>query len=98
MKGWKDVGVWLPASITKIIKAAGGADPKHGGMPYAMAAIVGALPWIAVQLYQELTPEEYAEFAAQTRGNMGVAWSIIGAENPKAAFDAAFANAKRQVQ
>ena len=94
---WNNVGVCLPPSVAAIITAAGGADPKQGGMPYAMAGIVGALPWIAVALFKELPPEEYAACARQARLNMQQAWSIIGSDNPPAAFDEAGAAAKQAV-
>jgi len=98
VKGWKNVGVELPPSVIAIITAAGGADPQQGGMPRAMASIVGAIPWIAVALYELLPQDEYAAFAQQLRSNMQQVWSIAGAEDPKAAFDVAFAAAKRGVQ
>ena len=98
MKGWKNVGVYLPPSVIAIIKAAGGADPKRGGMPYAMASILGALPWIAVQLYKELPPEEYREFANAVRMNMQEVWSIVGSDDPKAAFDEAYAEAEKAMK
>ena len=94
---WNNVGVSVPASVAAIITAAGGAEPKQRGMPYAMASIVGALPWIAVALFKELPPEEYADFACHARLNMQQAWSIIGSDNPPAAFDEAVAAAKKAV-
>lgn len=93
--GWKNVGVQLPSSIVALIAAAGGAESEKGGMPRAMASIIGALPWIAVALYRELPAEEYAAFAGQVRANMQQAWQIIGADDPKAAFDAAYDAAKK---
>lgn len=97
MKGWKTVGVDLPPSVVAIITAAGGADPKKGGMPYALAGILGALPWIAAALYKQMPESEYRAFAKQAKANMDQAWEIIGAKNPPEAFDAAFAAAKRSV-
>ena len=97
VKGWSKFGVELPPSVIAILAAAGGDDPKRGGMPYAMASIVGALPWIAVAVFKALPPEEYAAFARQAKMNMQQAWSIIGSDNPPAAFDAAFEAAKREV-
>lgn len=97
MKGWKNVGVWLPDSVVAIIKAAGGAEPEKGGMPYAMASIVGALPWIAVALHKELPPDEYADFVRQCKANMQQAFSIIGHANPPEAFEAAVAAAQKQL-
>lgn len=67
-------------------------------MPRAMAHILGALPWIAVALYKSLPQAEYDAFAGQVKSNMQQAWEIIGADNPPAAFDAAYAAAKRSVQ
>lgn len=98
MKGWKNVGVELPPSVIAIVRAAGGDDPTKGGMPYAMASLVGALPWIAVALFESLPPEEYAEFRTMLRQELQGSWAIIGAENPKAAFDEAIARAKKSVQ
>jgi hypothetical protein len=95
--GWKNVGVHLPSSVVAIIAAAGGAESEKGGMPRAMASIVGALPWIAVALYQELPAEEYAAFAGQVKANMQQAWQIIGADDPKTAFDVAFEAAKKAI-
>jgi len=95
--GWKNVGVELPDSVCKIILAAGGADPANGGMPRAMASIVGALPWIAAVLHKALPDDEYRAFAQQLKENMQIVWTIAGAENPSTAFDEAFANAKKQV-
>lgn len=98
LKGWKNVGVMLPPSIIAIITAAGGADPTKGGMPYAMASIVGALPWIAVALYGELPREEYDAFAQAAKGYLQQAWEVIGAQDPKATFDRLYEEAKRSVQ
>jgi hypothetical protein len=97
-KGWKNVGVELPTSVCDIINAANGADPAKGGMPFAMASIIGALPWIAVALYEALPPDEYHDFLRQMKGYMEQAWSIAAAKNPRRAFDTAFAAAKRSVQ
>lgn len=98
MKDWKTVGVNLPRSVAAIIAAAEGADPKKGGMPFALASIIGALPWIAVALFKELPRDEYDAFAKQARDNMQQAWQIIGAEDPSAAFDEAYEAAKRTLQ
>jgi hypothetical protein len=94
---WKTVEVALPPSVVAIIEAAGGADPKHGGMPHAMAMLMGTLPWIAVALYKTLPPDEYAAFVRAVKGYMEQAWVIIGAENPPAAFDAAYTAARRSI-
>lgn len=96
-KGWKKVVVFLPPSVVAIIAAAGGADSKTGGMPRAMAMIVGALPWIAVALFKELPSDEYAAFAQQIKTNMQAVWSIAGADDPPAAFAAAMATAKNEI-
>ena len=96
-KGWKNYGVYLPATVKAIIDAAGGADPKHGGMPYAMASIIGALPHIAVALHGEMSPQDYAEFAQQVKANLQQVWQIVGANDPKAAFDEAYEAAKKVV-
>lgn len=97
MKGWTTYGVELPASVTKIVDAAGGADPKRGGMPFAMASILGALPWIAVALFKVAPKAEYLEFAAQVKANMQQAWEIIGSDNPPKAFDDACDAAKKAI-
>lgn len=97
-EGWTTVAVALPPSVQAIIAAAGGADPSTGGMPHAMAVIVGALPWIAAGLYDVLTEDEYRQFAQQLKDNMQMAWSVAGAQNPRRAFDEAFARAQRSVQ
>lgn len=96
-EGDRIYGVWLPPSVTAIIEAAGGHDPTRGGMPYAMASIVGALPWIAVEMFKALPPAEYAEFANQMKANMQQAWQIAGSDNPPAAFEAALERAKRSI-
>lgn len=97
--GWKAVGVNLPPTIVAIIQAAGGDDlTGKRGMPYALASIMGALPWIAVALYKTLPPDEYAAFARSVKGNMQQVWAIIGADDPPAAFDEAYAKAKRSLQ
>lgn len=92
----KMVNVELPGSVAAILKAAGGDKPITG-MPFAMASILGALPWIGVAPYKAMPEAEYRKFARQVRLNMDQAWDIIGAENPPAAFGAAYELAKRQV-
>jgi hypothetical protein len=98
LPGWQMVGVELPPSVIAIITAAGGADPAKGGMPYAMASILGALPWIGVALFKELTPEQYAAFLNSVNANMRQVWAILSAEDPKAAFDAEYEAARRSLQ
>jgi hypothetical protein len=88
------VGVYLPDSILRIIDAAGGGVD----MPRAMASIVGALPWICVAVSQKLTREEYVAFIQEMRGQLDGCWRIIAADDPKAAFDRAFAEAKKALQ
>ena len=90
--------VELPGSIIAIIQAAGGAELATGGLPRAMASIVGALPWIAVALSETVTPQEYADFLAELKGNMQMVWSIAAAPNVRAALDDAIARAKRSLQ
>lgn len=97
-KGWTNYVVELPSSVIAIVEAAGGADPSKGGMPFAMASIVGALPWIAVAVYKSATAEEYAQFAEQLKANMQMVWTIAGAFDPEAAFEAAFDRAKKSLQ
>jgi hypothetical protein len=76
-KGWKNVGVELPPSIVAILTAAGGTEAKFGGMPRAMASILGALPWIAVQLFKSLPEDEYKAFAGAVRAQLQQVWQII---------------------
>jgi hypothetical protein len=97
-KDWKNVGVDLPPSVGDIIRAAGGMDPKLGGMPYAMAAIIAALPWIAAELFKALPSREYKAFARNTEANMHAALDVITADDPVAEFHALFERAKRSVQ
>ncbi len=89
--------VELPASVIAIIRAAGGHDPSKGGMPYAMASIVGALPWIAVAMYRSLPLGHYAGFAKQMEENIALAMEIVVSDNPEEAFERAYTAAKRAV-
>ena len=95
--GYRNVGVVLPSSVVKIITAAGGGDAATGGLPFAMASIIGALPWIAVALSKELTKEEYREFVNQVRAELQGAFAIVAAEDPKRAFDEAYERAKTAI-
>ncbi len=92
-KDFKKVRVGLPASVMDIVKAAGG----EANMPLTMATILGAVPWIALGLWESLPEDEYRAFANQLRANMQLAWEIAGAADPKAAFDAALEREKRGV-
>lgn len=97
-EGWKNVGVEIPNSVAAIINAANGADPAKGGMPFAMASIMGALPWIAVALFEALPRDEYDEFAKAMKAMMQQVWQIAGSENPRVAFDAEFEAARKSLQ
>ena len=90
-QGYKRVGVDLPSSVAVIIRAAGGEK----NMPLAMAAIVGALPWISVALFKSLSREEYDEYAKGLEVNMEAAIAITMADDPAAAFSEVFERAKR---
>lgn len=96
-KAFKNVSVELPESVIAIVIAAGGTDPKRGGLPFAMASILGALPFIAAALYKELSADEYAGFVVAMKLYMEQVLEIIDAENPQAALNAAVASQARRV-
>ena len=91
-KGFKRVGVELPPSVIAIVRAADG----EYNFPKAMAAILGAVPWIAVALY-EADPEGYAHFVKALGPNWDSIRQICEAENPREAFDQEFARATEAV-
>lgn len=91
---FRQVKVQLPASVIKIVEAAGANDEANGGFPHAMALIVGALPWLAVALFKAVERDQYDQFAQQLKENLQFAWSIAGADNPETAFDQALARAQ----
>jgi hypothetical protein len=92
-KGFKRVGVDLPPSVIKIIRAAGGED----NFPRAMAGIVGSLPWIAAALYDSLPEDEYRAFAAAMRPNYEKVMQIVDSDNPRKAFNEELERQKRAV-
>jgi hypothetical protein len=92
-KQFKKVGVDLPPSVLAIVRAAGGEE----NMPKALASIMGAIPWLAVALYDALPSEEYRAFAGQAHANMRQVWEIVGAENVREAFDRELDRARRSV-
>lgn len=94
---FKTVGVDLPPSVVEILKAANAADHSKGGMPFAMASIIGALPWIAAAVH-ESAPEYYPAFVRSLKANLQSVWQIINHENPRAELERVIAEAKRSVQ
>jgi len=92
-EGYHRVGVYLPPSIVAIIEAAGGAQD----FPRATASIIGALPWIAVQLSESLSADDYKKFMVMMKSQIQGAWDIMAAKNVRKAFDEAFEAAKKEI-
>lgn len=88
------INIELPPSVAAILDAAGAKG--EGGLPHAMSAIIGALPWIGAALFKHVPPDDWALFLGHIEMNLNLTWEILSDPDPPAAFAEALERARAE--